>query len=187
MRGPDSLGRGWWRRNAWGLVAVVPAFALMIYAAAYDNIEQWQRGRPTAVPAAADGSVDFAGVRLRLVELAPATDLKRFDRSPFTPPDGVAVWRAVLEIESPAPDTAPSCKLELEDGAGNRYQDRPDELSRADTRTADCRPDDEQPPVSGRYRSVAYFATATGVEAVAVRVTYGSVDLVRYARLGLVG
>ncbi len=188
MRGPDSLGRGWWRRNIWGLVAMLPALALMIYAAVYSDLEYWQRGRPSQAPSAADGSAEFAGVRLRLVELAPTTDLKRYGNAPFVPPDGVTVWRAVIEVESPDPETSPFCTILLEDEAGNRYDVNAEELSKARLPLANCRPDTEDPaPVSGRYRTVAHFALATGVDAVAVRLSFGGVDLVRYVRLTLRG
>ncbi|MEV4416947.1 hypothetical protein [Catellatospora sp. NPDC049609] len=183
MRGPDSLGRGWWRRNVWGLLAVVPAFVAMGYASIYNDLDRWERGEPKPVAAAADGWVDFGGVRLRLVEIAPATDLKRFNREPFTVPQGIVAWRAVFEIQASGPEV-PFCSVELEDAAGNVYDDRPDELSRADADRATCAPDDSPvPAASGRHQAAAYFVTAAGAEPVAVRVTFGSVDLARYARL----
>jgi hypothetical protein len=78
VRGPDALGRGWWRRNVWGLVVVLPAFAAMLYGSVYDELGNWTARDPRPVAAAADGWTDFGGVRLRLVEIVPATDLKRF-------------------------------------------------------------------------------------------------------------
>ncbi len=189
MRGPDSLGRGWWRRNVWGLVAVVPALALMVYAGVYSDLEYWQRGRPVQAPSAADGSAEFAGLRLRLVELAPTTELKRSATAAFVPPEGVTVWRAVIEIESPDPEKSPGCTIVLEDRAGNRHDTEAQELTKARVPLANCRPDTDSggpAPVSGRYRTVAHFALATGVDAVAVRLSFGSFDLaVRYVRLSL--
>jgi hypothetical protein len=184
VRGPDSLGRGWWRRNAWGLVAVIPAFAAMVYASVYSNLEFWQRSRPEPVPAAADGTAAFAGVKLRLLALEPATDLQRFNGSPFTPPAGMTAWRALLEIDAAGAAEVPYCTIAMEDSAGNLYGDRPEELSRAKLPIGNCRPDNSlTAPVSGRHQTVAYFVTAAGADAAAVRVSFGSVDLIRYVRL----
>lgn len=184
MRGPDALGRGWWRRNRWGLAVVLPAFAAMLYASVYNDLERWEQHEPKPVAAAADGWTEFGGVRLRLVEIGPATDLKRFGGQPFTVPQGVTAWRAVFEIQ-PSGAEVPFCSVQLEDAAGRVYDDRPDELLRADADRATCDPEDSPvPAASGRHQAAAYFVTATGAEPVAVRVSFGTVDLTRYAWLG---
>lgn len=184
MRGPDALGRGWWRRNAWGLVVVLPACAAMLYGSVYLDLDNWRQREPRPVAAAADGWVDFGGVRLRLVEIVPATDLKRFGGQPFTVPEGVAAWRAVFEVQ-PSGAEVPFCTVRLEDAAGRVYDDRPDELLRADLDRATCAAEDSPVPAgSGRHQAAAYFVTPAGAEPVAVRVTFGTVGLDRYARLG---
>lgn len=186
MRGPDSLGRGWWRRNVWGLVAVLPTLALMLAAAGYSDLEFWQRGKPQVVRPAADGVAEFAGLRMRVAELAPATDLKRGGDRPFVVPDNMTAWRVVLDVEGPTdlgPDEVVYCDISIEDTAGNRYGDQPRELSSARTPLGNCNPENSPVPAgSGRYQTVAHFVTPRGVEIAAVRVFFGGVDQTRYVR-----
>ncbi|GAA2362322.1 hypothetical protein Cme02nite_42240 [Catellatospora methionotrophica] len=184
MRGPDSLGRGWWRRNVWGLIALLPALALMLAAAGYSDLEFWQRGRPAAVLPATDGVADFAGVRVRVAELAPATDLKRSGGRPLALPENVTAWRVVLDVEGPAdPEQVPYCEISVEDTAGNLYGDQPLELSLVSAPLGNCKPDNSPvPAASGRHQTVALFVTPRGVDIAAVRVSFGTVDQTRYVR-----
>ncbi|MEU8078502.1 hypothetical protein AB0B31_24040 [Catellatospora citrea] len=184
MRGPDSLGRGWWRRNVWGLVALLPMLALMLAAAGYSDLEFWQRGKPAVVLPAADGVADFAGVRVRVAELVEATDLKRGGDRPFVVPGNMTAWRVVLDVEGPTdPEQVPFCEISIEDTAGNLYADQPKELSSARTPLGNCKPDNSPvPAASGRHQTVAHFVTPRGVDIAAVRVFFGGVDQTRYVR-----
>lgn len=174
--------RGWWRRNLWGLLALVPLFALAVAPAAKDGWDLYNRIEAhEAVTAGADGWVTYSGARMRLVELAPATGLKNYREQPFTPPKGVRVWRATLAFETPDPKALSACGIELEDRAGRRYSDAPDELSgAADLPYPSCAPEDENTP--SPYQTFAYFALPESATPAAIRIIRGT-ELPRYAHL----
>ncbi|MEJ3745251.1 hypothetical protein WEI85_18405 [Actinomycetes bacterium KLBMP 9797] len=174
--------RGWWRRNLWGLIALVPVFALAIAPAAKDGWDLYNRIEAhEAVPAGADGWVTYAGARIRLVELAPATGLQNYREQPFTPPKGVRVWRATLAFETSDPQGMVSCGIELEDRAGRRYSDAPNELSgAADLGFSNCAPEDDNTP--SPYQTFAYFALPESATPAAIRITRPT-GLPRYAHL----
>lgn len=151
---------GWWRRNRWGLVGVIPAILLLFALSAEYLYEKTYKGKPrNPVPAGADSSFELSGTRLRLVDLGPATDLKAYDGKAFQPPPGVAIWRARIEFfivvpkdpnedlfpgldplpgetKPPVdPDAPPEtklggCEIVLEDTQGRLYDDDPTDLLR---------------------------------------------------------
>ncbi|MEJ3748338.1 hypothetical protein WEI85_34270 [Actinomycetes bacterium KLBMP 9797] len=179
---PARPERGWWRRNLWGLIALVPLFALAIAPAAKDGWDLYNRVEAhEAVPAGADGWVTYAGARIRLVELAPATGLQNYREQPFTPPKGVRVWRATLAFETSDPQGMVSCGIELEDRAGRRYSDAPNELSgAADLGFSNCAPEDDNTP--SPYQTFAYFALPESATPAAIRITRPT-GMPRYAHL----
>ncbi|MDI1459822.1 hypothetical protein QEZ54_02470 [Catellatospora sp. KI3] len=193
------MKRGWWRRNAWGLVALGPALAAMAFAALLPNLDQWRRRELPVLSAAADGSVSMAGARVTLVELTEA-QLTTYGGKPFELPHGVMAWRAVLRLESADPTRNDYCEIALEDAAGRVFETGADEIDRADIGFATCKADPSPAPAltpsaapgtaaavpspttgpgttpagSGVYQTVAYFATPVGTEAVAVRLHFPS-------------
>lgn len=166
----------------WGLIALVPVFALAVAPAAKEGWDLYNRVEVhEAVTAGADGWVNYAGARIRLVELAPATGLKNYREQPFTPPKAVRVWRATLTFETPDPKAMGVCAIEVEDREGRRYSDRPDELSgAADLPYPTCAPEEENTP--SPYQVVAYFALPESATPAAVRVSRNT-ERPRYARL----
>lgn len=173
--------QGWWRRNRWGLLALIPMLAAAGWVHYDDVHDSYWASRPRE-PVAADASgwVFFAGARIRLVGLEPATDLRTFGGEPFQPPAGVAAWRATIVLQAPDQEALTGCALLLEDAAGNTYEANPRELDGARVPFASCTADDEPAPPS--YETVAYFATPVSAQAAAVRVTVAT-RLPRYARL----
>lgn len=178
--------RGWWRRNLWGLLALLPILAATGWLH-YDSVkERYWEGQPRIpVSAGADGWAPLASARVRLVTLEPADDLKTYAGKPFTPPSGVAVWRAVLAFEAPDQEAIGGCKLLLEDTTGKTYGAGPRELDGARLPFAtSCLAEDQPAPPS--YEVTAYFTTPSAAQAAAVRIEVTR-DLPRYARLTTTG
>lgn len=172
---------GWWRRNRWGLLALVPVLLLAAGLRAGDVYQVFWKRQPRApVGPAADGWVTYGKARMRLVALAPATDLAGFGGAPFTPPAGVTAWKATVAFEATKDAGLGACRLLLEDEAGRTYGPSPNELSGARLPYPSCTPDGDPPPTS--YQSVIYFATPTAARPAAVRIVLTLV-LPRYARL----
>jgi hypothetical protein len=175
---------GWWRRNRWGLVALLPAL-LVALALQLDDVYDiyWKRQPRQPVSAGADGWVTYGEARLKLVALEPADDLRTFGGEPFPLPAGVAAWKATIAFEA-TKEAIGGCKLSLEDDAGRTYAPSPDELSDARTPFASCLPDYDPPPKS--YQNEIYFATPESARPVAVRISLFP-QLPRYARLAPAG
>jgi len=176
------MTHGWWRRNRWGLIVLVPVLALAIGLQLDDAYHLYWNGQPRQpVAAGPDGWADFAGGRIRLVELGPAADVEA--------PTRTQVWRARLEFAVPAQDTLGACDISVEDEAGRVFEARPDELIGADVPFPSCTPELDTParnatgPVT--FSTVAHFVLPAGARPVAVRVTQLTA-LPRYARLTLV-
>ena len=98
----------WWRRNRWGLIALVPALAATLALSAEDlyyGVYARQPRQP--VPANTDGRYELRGTQIRLVNLGRATDLKRYSGSAFVAPANVTFWRARIEFSIPKTTTSP--------------------------------------------------------------------------------
>ena len=175
------MSGGWWRRNRWGLVALLPALLGASALDLGDGYDRFWNSQPRApVGPGADGWVAFAGARVRLAALAPAEDLREYGGQPFAPPPGVRVWRAAIAFDGAAPGGAlAGCRLLLEDAAGRTFDAGPTELRRARTPIAGCTPPSG---ARGPYETVAYFVTPAGARPVAVRVVLFT-KLPAYARL----
>ena len=139
----------------------------------------WKRQPREAVSPGPDGWVTYGDARIKLIALGPASDLEKYSGEPFTPPPGVAAWKAIIAIEATAKGIG-ACRLSLEDDAGRTYEASPSELSGSRTSLASCLPDGDPPPTS--YRKDLYFATPASARPVAVRITL-TLQLPRYARL----
>ncbi len=173
---------GWWRRNLWGLLALVPAMAAALYLPAHDWYTQYTASTP-AVPiqSAPGGWVGYAGARIRLVSLAPANDLKTYDGTRFDLP-GVRAWRAELAFDTPRPDGIAGCELTVEAADGRWYGEDPAELYGVDVPTAGCTPDSSTAGAARPYQRAVYFVLPRTARAVAVRMVLAT-KLPRYARL----
>jgi hypothetical protein len=179
------MNGGWWRRNRWGLIAIVPALIAAAAVDLGDAYHRFWRSQPRRpVTPAADGWVSFAGGRVRLGELAPATDLRARDGGAFEPPAGVRVWRAEIVVDASARDAFDGCRLLLEDDAGRTFDAGPAELRAARIPTASCTAPRTPLPASGQttFQTMATFALPASARPVAVRLILIK-QLPAYARL----
>ncbi|GAA1736983.1 hypothetical protein [Luedemannella helvata] len=172
---------GWWRRNWWGLLLVVPLFVATIAPDLGDAYDRWFPTGPTERVSGANGQwVSFGGGRLRLVSLQRAVALRTHSGRPVTLPATVQVWQATLEIDAGRDAPLEGCTLFLEDARGRTFSANPNELSDVDVdRVYGC----SRPyggPESGPFTIVAAFVASSAPSA--VRVTLAS-ELPRYAWL----
>jgi hypothetical protein len=172
---------GWWRRNRWGLVALVPALALALGPSVKNGYERMTQTEPRrAVVAGADGWVPYAGARMRLAELTATTESTDQDGKPLSLPEGVRVWRARVFFEMSTPEGIKGCSPWLEDHDGRLFSANPIELTGLRLSYADCGPD------SGaggpRYEKVFHFVMPESSAPAALRVV-NRVQVPRYARM----
>jgi hypothetical protein len=177
-----SARHGWWRRNRWGLIALIPVLAATIGLNVGDVYDTYWKGKPREpVKPGADGWVSFGGARMRLADLAPAADLQTFGGKAFTPPGGSAVWKATLAFDTAKPDSIGGCDIELEDSSGRTFGANPSELTSTEAGFASCLPDFGAAKTA-KYQTVAYFVTPSSARPSAIRITLRT-QLPRYARL----
>lgn len=175
----------WWRRNRWGVAALVPVLAATValnWGDAYDKY--WKSQPREAVTASDDGWVSFAGARMRLAGLGPGNDLTVFGGKPFPAPSGTTVWKARIAFAGAQPDDLAGCAILLEDAAGRTYEASPAELSEArGAGFVSCTPSIEDEDRT-EYERAAYFITPAGTRPSAVRITLRT-QTPRFARLTL--
>lgn len=181
--------QGWWRRNVWGLVLILPAVAFVV-AVRWDSIYYGVIRSEPLIPvnAAQQEWVDFKGAKMRLTEFAPATGLVASGNKPLALPDGVKAWRAVIEFQAPDQEALEGCKFQLEDTAGRLYSDRPDELSLArGLPIASCVPlDEDEEERSSDYSATVVFVMPSQAQPAAVRITWLT-QYPRFVRLTIAG
>ena len=175
---------GWWRRNRWGLLALVPAL-LAVLALSTEALyhEVYAQQPREAIAANADGSYELRGTQIRLVDISPATDLKRYDGSAFVVPPNVTIWRARIEFATPKETELGGCAITLEDSAGRIFDDDPTDLltgARAVVSKGCAADFDASDP--SRYVNAIYFALPRDARPVAVRI-YDGLSLPGYVRL----
>jgi hypothetical protein len=184
-----ATGKRWWRRNWWGITAVVPLLVAVVVVSpsgAYEALRD-QYAEEEVVRPGGDGWASYGGVRLRLTGFGPA-ELWDDEEQPFRVP-GLTAWQATLTMEiGDDPEALLGCKLELEDTAGQRYMDAPQVLGSANDAdgsglyAANCtRPYDEEDE-NGPFEMVGYFLLPESTEPVALRVSHHTQDAA-YVRL----
>jgi hypothetical protein len=172
---------GWWRRNWWGLLAVVPLFALAVAPAAKEGYDLYNRVKAhEAVNPGSDGWVSYSDARIRLTELAPTTEVKTYGGEPFQPPEGTRIWRATITFEVSDNEAVSGCSLELEDTEGRMFSDDPDELEGARVPFPGCTPDEDNAP--SPYQIQTFFVLPTSATPAAVHITRPTL-IPKYARL----
>ncbi|MER7278953.1 hypothetical protein ABT369_31400 [Dactylosporangium sp. NPDC000244] len=125
------MNGGWWRRNRWGLLLLVPAVAAAL-AGPYFRDAHVYLENPTEphvpVAGAKGGWVTYAGARMRLDAVTEVESPA--DRS-GKPADlgGGRVWQAKVTYETADAGALAGCTVYLEDGGARRFGDRPVELS----------------------------------------------------------
>ncbi|MEO3924475.1 hypothetical protein ABGB07_11535 [Micromonosporaceae bacterium B7E4] len=177
---PGSGQVGWWRRNRWGLLALLPALVLALGPGVKDGYERYSRAEylePVGV--GADGWVEFSGARIRLVELVEAPSVPARGSRPVTLPEGVRVWRATLVFELSTPEALIGCLPYLEDGDGRLFSANPPELNGARLPVTRCVADD---PAQRSLQAEAYFLLPRPATPVALRIVKAT-QRPRYARL----
>lgn len=179
--------RGWFRRNLWGLLTIVPVTAamLVVYLDKSNAYERFWKFEPRVPVAAVDGWADYSGAKIRLVEFAPAKDLRESATKAFVPPEGLKVWRAVIEYNVPDQQSLIGCQLQLEDDKGRLYGTDAAELSNArGVSYVGCTDKDDDK--LNRYQTFVFFITPSDSRPVAVRITRAT-NLPRYAWLSVGG
>lgn len=171
--------RGWWRRNWWGLAAVLPVLVVAVALSPNEAYQSWHSAQPREpVGPDRDGWVHFAGTRLRLVALQPADLRESFTGEPYPVPPGLRVWQAVVTFgQLTDPDhQLLLCDFLLEDAAGRRYSDDPSELDSVELPDGSsyypslCRPDEEE-AAAGSFDAVALFLLPVSAEPAALLLT----------------
>ncbi|MPZ26883.1 MAG: hypothetical protein GEV12_10805 [Micromonosporaceae bacterium] len=182
-------GRGWWRRNWWGLLALVPVLVTAVALSPNDAYEVWRTAQPReAVGPDRDGWISYGGTRLRLAAVVPA-DLRDPDtEEPYQLPPGLQAWQATVTFGRLAdPDNSLlGCAFLLEDEAGRRFGDHPTELGGAELAGGSigptiCRPDE---PEDDTFEAIALFLLPESTRPAALLLT-ASDQLPAYARFEL--
>jgi len=165
------MTRGWWRRNGWGLLLVLPLAAGMF---ALNTTEIYRLNFASlpkrAVPVDSTGKAVLDDYAVRVVEVVPVDnadevkDLLSSTRAPL--PTTVKVWRAILSFAGPN-EISNSCAVELIDGQGRAYTAGPSELAAGHFA---CAPDDTAQP--SPYVSTSYFLLPNEGRPAAVRVVW---------------
>ncbi|WP_422770783.1 hypothetical protein ACN28C_29605 [Plantactinospora sp. WMMC1484] len=177
---PVSGHRGWWRRNRWGLLTLLPALVLAIAPGARDGYERYSQAEyRDPVRAGTDGWVTFSGARIRLVELVRENPEPPAGSRPLALSEGVVAWRATLTFELSTPDALIGCQPHLEDRDGRLFGPNAAELRGARLPIAGC---DAEDPAQRSFRSVVYFALPRSATPVALRILRAT-ERPRYARL----
>lgn len=181
-----SARKSWWRCNVWGLVALLPALAVIV-ALRFDDIywAYWRSQPLVPLNASQQEWLSFGGARMRLVEFEPVTDLVRSGGKPFELPAGIKPWRAVIEFKAPDQDSMAGCKIFLEDRESRLYSMRPEELDAArgipfSTCTA------PRDAASTDYSAAFLFVMPSAAKPVAVHVSW-STRFPEFARLSIAG
>jgi hypothetical protein len=173
---------GFFRRNMWGLLGLLPVTAAFAVVALdrTDFYGQQLNGLPRAgVSAAPADWVSFSKARLRLVNMAPTTDLYDTAGKPMKMPAELKTWRAVIEIQVDNQKDLADCEMSLEDSDGRLFGTRPYELANLRMPTPTCTAEDT---ALNAYQVTVFFVTPTDAKPVAVRVVRAAA-LPSYARL----
>ncbi len=176
------MNPGWWRRNRWGLLLVVPALALALYSPVKDGYAGYWKAEPRRpVSGAPGGWVAFDGARMRLERLAVDSAPPDFDGEPVAVPTGTQAWKATIDFDVPSKVRLTGCTVALEASTGTTFSPGPQDLKGLDTPFDYCTPEDPDDK-SARYQTVAYFLLPRQAHPVALRVSVRA-KLPVYARL----
>jgi hypothetical protein len=173
---------GFWRRNLWGLVAVLPAAAVFAIVALDRTgfYSQSLNGTPRdAISAAPSDWVNFSGAKLRLLNLTATADIYDAEAKTVKLPAEVKAWKTVIEIQVSDQRTLTDCELSLEDSAGRFFGMRPDELASVRMPAPTCTAEDMG---LNTYQVTVFFVAPADAKPVAVRVVRRAA-LPGYARL----
>jgi len=175
------MSHGWWRRNVWGLILVVPLtaglFAInaeIIYDANYGFTPQ----RPAPIDATGTAVLDDYRAKLTSIDPVGRRDDELADRG-ITLPDSVQVWRAVVTFTGSPESSIGTCnEIALIDEDERAYSSAPDALDYLGAYT--CGPDDYE--ASSPYTTTYYFLLPAQSRPQALRIVWRPL-LPRYVRL----
>lgn len=178
---------GWWRRNIWGLVALLP---LIVGTFAFNAGLFYDRNvlrRPTSpIVVAANQPVRYHDARIRLISLTEVEPTRQIVGEGHTLPAGVTIWRSVVEVDAPEESLISTGYLYLEDTLGRLYSASPSHLQGTAAvafggLSADREIDLDNPdaPRPNPYTSTRYYVMPSTVRPVGVRVVH-TLELPRY-------
>ncbi|HEY2790736.1 MAG TPA: hypothetical protein VGJ28_00165 [Micromonosporaceae bacterium] len=178
VAGDDSarrVGAGWWRRNRWGLIGLIPALVLALAVPVHDEYKSFWDSQPRAAIAVSKGDwASYHGGNLRLDTFKQATG---------SLPHGIAVWGATIDFRATSASALLNCEIQMQDSSGSTYDADPAELIDlgADIGVASCSPDTLG---ATTWHTTVYFMAPRGTKPTAVRVQV-SAALPEYVSLRL--
>ena len=165
------MTRGWWRRNLWGLILVIPLalgmFALNATPIYRLNVTTLPK-RPVPVDGTGKAMLDDYAVRVvEVAQIDNSDEIRELLGTTKPPlPTTVKVWRAILSFAGPD-DMSGLCEVELLDGQGRAYTSGPSELALGGFA---CTPDDDEQP--SPFLTTGYFLLPAESRPTAVRVMW---------------
>ena len=186
------MKRGWWRRNVWGLVLLLPLLAGLVGLNGHVIYVRNYAERPNEpVPVDATGKATLGDYAVRVIELAPVENEQELKRlRPFDSPGlpgSVKVWRLILSVEAPADSFVGQCRIRLNDDAtGRSFAMGPSELTGDGSMRATsdgCYPDDDEQPAP--FTATTFFLLPAETRPSAVIITWDA-RLPRFVRFPVV-
>jgi hypothetical protein len=178
------MRRGWWRRNVWGLVLVLPLTA-GLFAGNADALYRMNIASEPRDPAPidADGTavLDDFQVAIDSFESVSEDDEALFERD-ITLADSVQAWRAVLHFTGPEKEMGNCTKVALVDAGGRVYPAGPSLLGGLGA--IGCLPDETDSP--SPYISTVYFLLPAEAQPQTLRIVWEPL-LPRYVGLPVAG
>ncbi len=175
--------RGWWRRNIWGVVLLLPLVA-GLFALNRNLIYDRNFGAEPRIAAAVDGTgkavLDDYAVRLIEAVPLPSDQLDVVLSGRPALPSSARPWRVILSIAGPPDSYVGACKAELMTADGIAYEASPNEFVVTGNTFTHCNPDDSRQP--SPYVTTLYMLLPVDQEPVGVRITWPSL-LPRYMYL----
>ena len=129
------MTRGWWRRNVWGLVLLLPLLAGLVGLNGHVIYVRNYAERPSeAVRSTPTGKATLDDYAVRVIELAPVANEQELKRlRPFDSPGlpaNVKVWRLILSVDAPPDSFVGQCAIRLnDDTTGRSFAMGPSELT----------------------------------------------------------
>lgn len=168
------MTRGWWRRNVWGLILVLPLTAGLFALNAdglYDANIRFKPRDPVPVDATGTAVLDDFRVAVDSFGPVPADDpaLLEYD---IALPRSVQAWRAVVRFDGPEDELSP-CSVGLIDEHDRIY-------SSQSIGAVGCQPDEFDSP--SPFTTTFYFLLPEPTQPQALQITW-PVLLPRYVRL----
>jgi len=183
--GTTVYADSWWRRNRWGVAALVPALALALAVPIHDAYTAYGKSAPrTPVTAESGDWVTYDKSQMRLSTMTSPARIEDSIGSPVTLPAGLRVWRATITFRSQDADALDGCDVMLTDTSGNSYDGNPDELSDLglDAPLSACAPDTMSVKPPKQWSTVVEFLLPAGAKPAGIRVISAD-QLPRYAWL----